>query len=343
MWHAVAVAFIYGAVSVAVNFINKYAVMLLPLPTTLMLIKTFTTLVIMVVLSHGGAVNLPPVTFVRINTYLPIALVYCGHALLVLRSLISLNVPVYNTIKRLTPVIVLATKGVVEQRWPDTQITSAVVLIVSGCVVAGVGDLTFDSLGYIAAIVCAMLQAVYILMAEHIGKNSPKQPVVPSPLRGNSINGGAADGSAVASAVNGGGSSPAEVLFYVGLMGTPMLVCMLLWSEEPQKALQMIASVQVTLGPMTFMLWLAVTAVAEAALTGCMVWCAHLTSAVTTSVVGVLKGVVAVVLGFVILGGVKFAWLNVLGIALNLAGGVWYSQIKMRQNKGGTSGLSAIG
>lgn len=42
-------------------------------------------------------------------------------------------------------------------------------------------------------------------------------------------------------------------------------------------------------------------------------------------------------------GGVKFHWLNVTGIGMNLSGGVWYSMVKMRQNKGKAAGVSVIG
>lgn len=45
-----------------------------------------------------------------------------------------------------------------DKKWPESQITLSVVLVVSGCVVAGVGDLTFDSLGYLSAFLCALMQ-----------------------------------------------------------------------------------------------------------------------------------------------------------------------------------------
>jgi hypothetical protein len=44
---------------------------------------------------------------------------------------------------------------------------------------------------------------------------------------------------------------------------------------------------------------------------------------VCRAVVGVLKGVAATGLGFLLLGGVQFSPLNILGILMNLAGGVW--------------------
>ncbi len=46
---------------------------------------------------------------------------------------------------------------------------------------------------------------------------------------------------------------------------------------------------------------------------------------------GVLKGAVAVLLGFVLLpgpGGARFSALNVTGIGINLAGGTWYAWVQ---------------
>jgi hypothetical protein len=46
-----------------------------------------------------------------------------------------------------------------------------------------------------------------------------------------------------------------------------------------------------------------------------------------------LQGVVATVLGFFLLGGVRFNPLNVVGISVNTAGGTWYTVIKYRQRR----------
>ena len=44
-----------------------------------------------------------------------------------------------------------------------------------------------------------------------------------------------------------------------------------------------------------------------------------------------MQGVVATLLGFFVLGGVEPHIVNVLGILLNTAGGVWYTVIKYRR------------
>ncbi|KAF2543712.1 hypothetical protein F2Q70_00034143 [Brassica cretica] len=61
--------------------------------------------------------------------------------------------------------------------------------------------------------------------------------------------------------------------------------------------------------------------------------CTIVNSALTTTIVGVLKGVGSTTQGFVLLGGVEVHALNVSGLVVNTAGGVWYSYAKYRQKK----------
>lgn len=99
-----------GAVAVAANFVNKFAMMILPLPNSVLLLQTVTMLAITRALHVVGVVHVPPLTASRLRQLLPLSLAYTVHASLVLRSLISLNIPMYNTLKRLTPVMVLVAK-----------------------------------------------------------------------------------------------------------------------------------------------------------------------------------------------------------------------------------------
>uniref|UniRef100_A0A2P2JR96 Uncharacterized protein MANES_03G005300 n=1 Tax=Rhizophora mucronata TaxID=61149 RepID=A0A2P2JR96_RHIMU len=64
-----------------------------------------------------------------------------------------------------------------------------------------------------------------------------------------------------------------------------------------------------------------------------MFLCTIVNSALTTTIVGVLKGVGSTTLGFVLLGGVQVHALNVTGLVINTAGGVWYSYAKYQQKK----------
>eukprot|EP00959_Pyramimonas_sp_CCMP1952_P351855 7372091-Pyramimonas_sp.AAC.1 len=63
--------------------------------------------------------------------------------------------------------------------------------------------------------------------------------------------------------------------------------------------------------------------------------CTQNNSALTTCIVGIFKGVAATLLGFFLLGGVKFVPLNFAGIFINLIGGSWYAVIKYQEKHQG--------
>ncbi|GFY11059.1 hypothetical protein TNCV_4470451 [Trichonephila clavipes] len=59
--------------------------------------------------------------------------------------------------------------------------------------------------------------------------------------------------------------------------------------------------------------------------------CTAKNSALTTSLVGVLKSILQTVIGFFTFGGVKFNSLNIFGISLNMFGGIMYSYAKYNE------------
>ncbi|XP_006814403.1 uncharacterized protein LOC102810125, partial [Saccoglossus kowalevskii] len=69
--------------------------------------------------------------------------------------------------------------------------------------------------------------------------------------------------------------------------------------------------------------------------------CTTLNSALTTSLVGVVKGVVTTVIGMFTFGGVEPTVLNISGICMNTTGGIWYSAIKYQEKKKKLSALSS--
>lgn len=57
-------------------------------------------------------------------------------------------------------------QALIYKRMPKTEITASVLLVVAGCVVAGIGDLSFDPLGYLFAFASCATQAAYLLLVE---------------------------------------------------------------------------------------------------------------------------------------------------------------------------------
>jgi hypothetical protein len=84
--------------------------------------------------------------------------------------------------------------------------------------------------------------------------------------------------------------------------------------------------------------WYLYIMVISAATLGCvlnfsMFLCTLYNTALTTTIVGVLRGVVTILLGFAY-DTVKFSALNVTGITINTLGGVWYTWIKFTEKYG---------
>ncbi|PNG99963.1 UDP-sugar transporter UST74c [Tetrabaena socialis] len=143
-------------------------------------------------------------------------------------------------------------------------------------------------------------------------------------------------GGGTAAAAGGAAVGAVELLYTICALGVPILAVLCLVSGEAARAPAALAAVHGRMGAGGFAGWAGATAVTEGLLTGCVILCTQLNSALTTSIVGVLKGVVSSVLGFFLLGGVRFHAVNVAGIAINTAGGIWYSGVQyVRHQRGG--------
>jgi solute carrier family 35 protein len=57
-------------------------------------------------------------------------------------------------------------QAVIKRRMPSISITLAVVLVVTGGVVAGIGDMSFNVMGYTFALLSCTTQAAYLLLVE---------------------------------------------------------------------------------------------------------------------------------------------------------------------------------
>ena len=130
------------------------------------------------------------------------------------------------------------------------------------------------------------------------------------------------------------------MLFYNGLLSLPMLLPMVFLTGEYKLTVPMFldrAAESSGFVPLILM-----CAMLGTLLNLSLFLCTINNSALTTTIVGVLKGVMATFLGFFLLGGVPFNFVNVVGVSLNTVGGVSYTIIKYRgkQAKGSTEPVS---
>ncbi|CAI0438659.1 unnamed protein product [Linum tenue] len=226
------------------------------------------------------------------------ALFYNANVAFALASLKGVNIPMYIAIKRLTPLAVLIAGFFAGKGRPSTQVTLSVLLTAGGVVIAALGDFSFDLFGYGLAFVSVFFQTMYLVLVEKSGAED--------------------------------GLSSVEIMFYNSFLSLPFLIFLIIVTREfPDSLVLLIAKSN----SFSFLVILILSLVMGIILNYTMFLCTIVNSALTTTIVGVLKGVGSTTLGFFLLGGVKVHGLNVTGLVINTAGGLWYSYAKYRQRK----------
>jgi len=211
----------------------------------------------------------------------------------------------YNTLKRMTPLVVIVLGVTLDRKRPTRNVVIAVAVTVSGCVVAGAGDLSFDLGGYIFAIMSCLLQAGYLFCVQKTQADK--------------------------------GLDSATILLYNSLLTLPPLVLYIFLDGSFQRSTAQLMTESHDVG---FHISMGGTLLIGVLLNYALFLCTKCNSALTTTIVGVMKGVVSTSLGFFLLGGVKLSAVNLLGIALNTCGGVRYAQLKYVEKRAQAAGTS---
>jgi solute carrier family 35 protein len=126
------------------------------------------------------------------------------------------------------------------------------------------------------------------------------------------------------------GLSSVEIMFYNSLLSLPFLLLLIIITGEFPASISLLFAKSLSFN---FLVILVLSMVMGIILNYTMFLCTIVNSALTTTIVGVLKGVGSTTLGFFVLGGVEVRALNVTGLVINTAGGLWYSLAKYQQKK----------
>ncbi|KAJ0768877.1 hypothetical protein HanLR1_Chr03g0106671 [Helianthus annuus] len=124
------------------------------------------------------------------------------------------------------------------------------------------------------------------------------------------------------------GLSSIEIMFYNSLLSLPFLVFLIIVTGEFPSSLSLLYAKSASV---YFFVMFVLSLVMGIILNYTMFLCTIVNSALTTTIVGVLKGVGSTTLGFFLLGGVQVHFLNVSGLVINTLGGLWYSLAKYQE------------
>ncbi|KAJ3695402.1 hypothetical protein LUZ60_000779 [Juncus effusus] len=291
-------AFSYGIASMAMVFINKAILMHYSYSMTLLTLQQLATTLLIYFGRVMGFQKGKGFNWATAKKLLPVSIFYNANVGFALASLKGVNIPMYIAIKRLTPLAVLIAGVLRGKGKPPTQVSLAVICTAAGVLIAALGDFSFDLFGYSMAFVSVFFQTMYLILVEKSGAED--------------------------------GLSSIELMFYNGLLSLPFLLFVIIATGEFPNSLSVLSDKAVSAG---FIVILILSLVMGIVLNFTMFLCTIVNSALTTTIVGVLKGVGSTTLGFVLLGGVKVHALNVSGLVINTLGGVWYSFAKYQQKK----------
>ncbi|GAB2276294.1 UDP-galactose/UDP-glucose transporter 7 [Dionaea muscipula] len=296
----------YGAASMAMVFINKAIIMQYASSMTLLTVQQLAS----TFLIHSGRVmgytKARPVNMETAKKLLWVSLFYNANVAFALASLKGVNIPMYIAIKRLTPLAVLVAGYFSGKKRPSHQVSLSVALTAAGVLIAALGDFSFDLFGYGMALTSVFFQTMYLVLVEKSGAED--------------------------------GLSSLEIMFYNSFLSVPFLIILILLTGEFPNSLSLLLVKSTSFSFLTIFI---ISMVMGIVLNFTMFLCTVVNSALTTTIVGVLKGVGSTTLGFFLLGGVEVHALNVTGLVINTAGGVWYSYAKYREKKSKLPKLSS--
>lgn len=291
-------AFSYGVASMTMVFINKAVLMQYAYSMTLLTVQQLGTTLLIHFGRVMGYTKSKSLNMSTAKKLLPVSVFYNANVAFALASLKGVNIPMYIALKRLTPLAVLVAGYFSGKGKPPLQVSFSVIFTAIGCIIAAVGDFSFDLFGYSMALTSVLFQTMYLVLVEKSGAED--------------------------------GLSSVELMFYNGLLSLPFLMFLIIATGEFPHSLSLLFE---KANSLTFFVILILSLVMGIVLNYTMFLCTIVNSALTTTIVGVLKGVGSTTLGFVLLGGVQVHALNVTGLVINTAGGVWYSYAKYEQKR----------
>jgi len=284
---------VYGILSFSMAFLNKALFEISDFRNSLFVI--FIQLVF-VILSFQilACIHFTPVPIVTRHdsyTFLIPSIFYSLSTILSLQALMKLNVAIYVVIKRCTPALTFVLSAIVLKKQKfNIKIGICVFAITFGAVITSIGDLTFHMESYIIGSLSVIFQSLYLLTIQRCSEQK----------------------------------TSSEVLYINSLLSLPMVfTLMILFSDE-------LSNVISYNGYKTFSFWLYFLAstLGGGLLNGSTFWCTMKNSALTTSVVGVLKSILQVLFGLFVFDRLSININTVIGIGLSLIAGTMFSYLE---------------
>lgn len=292
-------ALLYGFISISITFFNKAVLSKFDFeyPNFMSLAQMICSIILLESMRVTGQIQYPALSYQHAYHTLPLALSFVGMVLTGLAALMYLNIPMYNSLRRLTTLLTMLGEyyalGLTESR----SIYYSVVLMVGGAMVAGYTDLNYNSMGYFLVLLNCIFTAVYLLFIAKFGKM---------------------------------GLNSFGLMYYNNILSLPVVVAICYYTNDFHNVWYNYPH----LFEPSFIICFLFQSVLAFLLNYSIFLCTNVNSALTTSVTGQIKNIATTAVGFFTFSNNdKYDMYNVFGIILGVYASGYYSYIKYRESE----------
>jgi len=285
-------ALFYAASSLGVIFANKIVLSTYNFPSVLVLaLLQFLSLTFFLQLGSAlGYVRLLPISAKAIRSILPLSACYLLNILTGLSATQNLSLPMMVLLRRASILMTMLLEKWMLDSQPSKTVQLSVALMLGGALVAALGDLSFNLVGYVVIFFNDLFTALNGVILKRTSEEYK--------------------------------ASKMTVLYLNSLLsaaGVCVLVALVPGEVARVRAFDLWSST-------SFLSYFVFASLMGSVLNLAIFLCTSTNSALTTTVVGCLKNVLTSYMGMFIGGDYIFSWLNFLGINISIAGSLIYAK-----------------
>jgi len=288
----VGTALFYATSSLGVIFANKIVLSTYKFPSvqTLALFQFTSTTLALKIASMLGYVNLLPISVQGIRSILPLSTCYLLNILTGLSATQNLSLPMMVLLRRASILMTMLLEKWMLNSQPSKTVQLSVGLMLGGALVAALGDLSFNLIGYIVIFFNDLFTALNGVILKRTSEEYR--------------------------------TSKMTVLYLNSLLsaiGVSIVIMIVPGEVDKVRNFDLWTNT-------SFVTYIVFASLMGSVLNLAIFLCTSTNSALTTTVVGCLKNVLTSYLGMFIGGDYVFSWLSFLGINISIAGSLVYAR-----------------
>lgn len=282
----------YAFTSISITFANK--AVLAPYeftsPNIMTLVQMLFSLFFLVTMKAFRLIDYPSINWQTSVHTSPLSISFCGMVVTGLAALKYLNIPMYNSLRRITTLLTMIGESYLLNVRSSTPVQLSVWLMMFGALIASVYDFDFSMIGYILVALNCVFTAAYLLSIAKLGKQ---------------------------------GLNTFGLMYYNNLQSIPFVLVLCYFNCDFDE----LATYKYRWDTGFWICFLFQSALAFL-LNYSIFLCTNINSALATSVTGQIKNVATTAVGYFTFKDVTYDPFNVFGLIVGVVASAWYSWLK---------------